>query len=272
VKPEKVKILITVKTYPTISKKYGELSCTAGVKEDGSWIRIYPIPFRLLEFTKRYKKYQWLEVQVIKNTSDHRPESHRIFNWDDIKLLDIIDTKNKWHERKKIILEKCKVFNDMETIIKEAKENNSHSLCVFKPAKINDFIIEPSEREWPKNILEIVEDQKRQGDLFSDKEKDEILSTYKIVKKLPYKFSYKFADINSRESTMMIEDWEIGQLYWNSLRSCNGNEKRAIYKVKQKYLDEFSKKDIYLYLGTTRQFHSIAKNPFVVVGVFYPPL
>jgi hypothetical protein len=31
------KILITVKTYPTLSEKYDELVCTAGFKEDGTW-------------------------------------------------------------------------------------------------------------------------------------------------------------------------------------------------------------------------------------------
>lgn len=40
-----MKVLVTVKTYPTISVKYDELVCTAGFREDGSWIRIYPIPF-----------------------------------------------------------------------------------------------------------------------------------------------------------------------------------------------------------------------------------
>jgi hypothetical protein len=30
-------VLITVKTYPTISVKYDELVCTAGFREDGSW-------------------------------------------------------------------------------------------------------------------------------------------------------------------------------------------------------------------------------------------
>ena len=35
------KVLITVKTYPTLSTKYDELVCTAGFREDGSWIRIY---------------------------------------------------------------------------------------------------------------------------------------------------------------------------------------------------------------------------------------
>ncbi len=36
------RILISVKTYPTLSATYDELVCTAGFKEDGSWIRVYP--------------------------------------------------------------------------------------------------------------------------------------------------------------------------------------------------------------------------------------
>ena len=33
----------------------------------------------------------------------------------------------------------------------------------------------------------------------------------------------------------MIEDWELGVLYWNSLRQCSGDEKEANRLVKQKY-------------------------------------
>lgn len=51
----KAKVLIAVKTYPTISEKYNELACTAGFREDGSWIRLYPIPFRLLDEEQQYK-------------------------------------------------------------------------------------------------------------------------------------------------------------------------------------------------------------------------
>ena len=47
----KTKVLITVKTYPAISKKYEELVCTAGFLEDGAWIRIYPIQFRKKAYT-----------------------------------------------------------------------------------------------------------------------------------------------------------------------------------------------------------------------------
>ena len=66
----KTKVLITVKTYPAISSKYDELVCTAGFLEDGRWIRIYPIQFRKKSFEEQYKKYDWIEIDLVKNTSD----------------------------------------------------------------------------------------------------------------------------------------------------------------------------------------------------------
>ncbi|WP_222596902.1 hypothetical protein [Chitinophaga pinensis] len=69
----------------------------------------------------------------------------------------------------------------------------------------------------------------------------------------------------------MIEDWEIGALYWNCLKSTNGNEEEALQKVKAKYEDEFKEKDLHFFMGTTKQWHiRRATNPFVIIGVFYP--
>ena len=31
------------------------------------------------------------------------------------------------------------------------------------------------------------------------------------------------------------------------------------------------KKDIYLFVGTTQKYHNVGPNPFVIIGVFYPP-
>jgi hypothetical protein len=36
-------------------------------------------------------------------------------------------------------------------------------------------------------------------------------------------------------------------------------------------LDEFAKRDLHFFLGTTQQFHGFAPNPWVIVGVFAPP-
>lgn len=66
---KKTRLLVTVKTAPLLSTKYTETVCTAGLLRDGTWIRIYPIPYRLLDKDQRFKKYQWIEVKLEKDTS-----------------------------------------------------------------------------------------------------------------------------------------------------------------------------------------------------------
>lgn len=46
------KILITVTTIPLPSRSYDELVCTAGLLEDGSWIRVYPMPLSFIRGLK----------------------------------------------------------------------------------------------------------------------------------------------------------------------------------------------------------------------------
>jgi len=92
------------------------------------------------------------------------------------------------------------------------------------------------------------------------------------VQKVPYKFSYKFEDDTGKQSKLMVEDWELGMLYFNCLKSTHGNEKKAIVKVKEKYLNYFMSRDIYFFLGTTKKYHNFALNPFIIIGVFYPPI
>ena len=71
----------------------------------------------------------------------------------------------------------------------------------------------------------------------------------------------------------MIEDWELGMLYWNCLEKANGDELKACQKVKEKYFDEMChKKDIHFFLGTTKKFHNVGPNPFIIIGTFYPPI
>jgi hypothetical protein len=42
-------------------------------------------------------------------------------------------------------------------------------------------------------------------------------------------------------------------------------------KVRTKYLDEFRTRDLHFFLGTTQQFHQVAPNPWVIIGVFPIP-
>ncbi len=111
--------------------------------------------------------------------------------------------------------------------------------------------------------------KRKQLSLFENHHLDEE-KYFNVVKKLPYKFSYRFTDEQDK-STLMIEDWELGQLYWNCLKKSNNNEQQAIEKVRRKYFDGlFIKKDLYLFLGSSYPNHYISHNPFVIIGLFYP--
>jgi hypothetical protein len=260
------KVLIAVKTYPTLSNKYDELVCTAGFKENGNWVRIYPIPFRKLDYDKQYSKYDWVEVDLERNTSDFRLESFKPTSIETaFNIVSHLDTEDSWRLRKEIVLQN--VHTNMTILIAEAKEEKKYtSLAVFKPKEIHDFIIEKSEREWDKKKLDRLKANAQQLNLFKNSD-----NPFEVVQKLPYKFSFKFSSDDGIVRTLMIEDWEIGALYWNSLKRHEGDEAKACADVKSKYFDDFAKtKDLYLFLGTTREFHLIAPNPFVIIGTFHP--
>ncbi|MGW1453778.1 hypothetical protein ACWBC2_02190 [Salegentibacter agarivorans] len=263
------KVLVTVKTYPSLSATYGELVCTAGFLEDGTWIRLYPIPFRKLKHNEKYKKYQWVELDIVKNEKDFRPESHRPATIETpITLLDRIDTKKNWYKRKEIVLNKG-VYTDIKKLIAEAHDKEiCTSLAVFKPNRVTDFKVEKVSAEWDKKKLDQLKALNDQGNLFDMEE-----LPFEVVEKLPYKFSYVLEDEKGVSSTMMIEDWEIGQLYRNTLANAEGNEAIAVEKVKEKYFNYFAlKKDLYLFLGTTKAFHYRSKNPFMIIGTFTPDI
>ncbi len=264
----RTKVLITVTTYPLPSRSHDELVCTAGVLENGEWIRIYPVPLSFLIDLKgsgrvRAVKYSWIELALNKRTDDFRPESYSPKHYDfrDLKVYERLDTKSNWLKRKEFCL--TNVYTDLSKLIEDSKKPKNVSLATYKPKRILKLEWEEDEREWKNEWKEL----RKQGDLFATDKSPEIL-----IPKIPYKFFYKFEDAYGKIRRLMIEDWEIGALYWNCLKSSNGIEEIALQKVKEQYEDNFLKnKEIFLFLGTTKQWHMRrAKNPFVIIGVFYP--
>ena len=100
---ETKKALIVVRTYPTPAKKGVEVSCTAAITDDGKWLRLFPVPYRLLGSDQKFHKYQWLEMDVEK-APDKRPESYKL-KYNGIRILsDPLSTDNKWQARKDVVL------------------------------------------------------------------------------------------------------------------------------------------------------------------------
>lgn len=262
------RVLISVKTYPIPSAKYDELVCNAGFLENGKWIRVYPVKFMALPYSQQYKKFDWIQLNLERNKSDFRQESYKPLQGIDepIHTLGNISTgKNRdWVERKRFALED--VFTSMKKLIELSKTPNIwKSLATVKPKEIVEFKIEPDDRDWKPAMRESL----RQLKLF---EQSSVSREAEIVRKLPYKYYYRFlTEGDNKPRKLMIEDWEIGALYWNCLAQTEGDEVAANELVYKKYCDEFLEKDLFFFVGTTKANHIRAPNPFVIIGVFYPP-
>ena len=250
------KVFVVVKTAPRPSKKHREIVCTAGITQNGKWIRLYPISFRYMNYFLRYSKYQWIEVEIQKSEKDPRIDSYNP-SLASMQLGKKIPTgrDRKWNERKEIVLPTAK--SSLDEIKKEYKKHKI-SLGIFKPKKIIDFIIEADNSDWSNSHQQVLTQQRLFG------------KQPKYLEKVPYKFSYRFV-CNNRECkghTMQITDWEIYELY----RKIKNNYKKPLNEVlgdiKNKWLNEMwgKNKDSYLIVGSVHMYPS-----FVVLGVFWPP-
>ncbi|ACK71742.1 conserved hypothetical protein [Gloeothece citriformis PCC 7424] len=248
---ERRKILIATKTYPSISTKYKETVCTAGVLLDDEenplqWIRIYPIRYRYLEFDKRYPRWAIISAEIERNDKDYRSESYRIDD-DSLQIIRKIGTDNNWQERKSFVLPLQ--FSSIAEI-----QSNGKSLGIIKPKSIARYNHEKTSREWNQKQQAVL----NQLDLFEP---------HIDLEKIPYKFVYQFTDEDNVSHKYSISDWEIMQLYRNCRDKSNLSgleaEQEALEKVRQKLEDDFlQNKDLYFIVGNLKNH----VKSFMIIG------
>jgi hypothetical protein len=254
---ERRKILIATKTYPSISRKYKETVCTAGILLDDDekplqWIRIYPIRFRDLEFERRYKRWSIISAEIEKDTKDPRTESYKI-NDSSIETIRQINTDNYWAERKSFVLPF--EFSSIAEIKAQGK-----SLGIIKPASITKYFYEKTKRDW-KPRQKTTRDQL---DLFEP--------SVQMLEKIPYKFGYEFISTDGATHKYTTSDWEISELYRkcrdkSSANSLEEKEQEALLKVRQRMEEQFlSKNDLYFIVGNLKTY----PKTFMIIGIFYP--
>ncbi len=226
---ECLRVLITVKTYPIPSDTYDELVCTAGVTESGEFVRLYPINFRDLPNVRKYQKYQWISVQVVKHgRKDLRKESYRPVPGS-IKTLgeQIKANPGNWKERATyVLMNKSQSIEDLW----DRQTIDRTSLGVFKPKSIQDLVISPDDPDWnPKFLYKL-----QQARLWEDRK-----ASLKPLRKVPFQFHYRFKcnDERCNGHSMSIHDWEVGALFWNCVRQGDSHE-IAAQKVKNRFLNE----------------------------------
>ena len=248
----KKRALIAVRTYPVPSAKNIEASCTAGITDTGEWIRLFPVPYRLMDQEKRFSKWQWINVDLLK-AADGRPESYKI-NPDSITVGESVGTQDGWRARRDIL--QPLRSPSLCRIQKERDEHSFPTLGVFRPHQIKRLIIEPAVANWSDNQLSIL----KQDTLFQK-------APEQTLEKIPFDFRYEFrcGDADCRGHTMLCTDWEMGEAYRRWRRDYGDAWEAAFRNRFEKEMIE--KFDTHFFVGTVHQYPA----SWIIVGLFYPP-
>jgi hypothetical protein len=250
-----MEVLITVKAYPNPSRKYTETCCVAGIRLDVQphrWVRLYPVPFRLLPDDLKFKKYDVVRLRAVKAKSDPRPESYSPI-LDTIRVVDHIARGSNWDERMPI-LNSVEISSMCE--LKQRQAYDGTSLGFFNPGEITNFTITPTSANWDDGQMGAL----GQGNLFCD--------VKPMLEKIPYDFRYVYRcdDQNCNGHEMLMIDWELAQLYRRT--NYMASEEQRLEAVRKRWFDEICspKKDTYFYAGNMAGH----QGSFVLLGTVYP--
>ena len=261
-KRRKERILILAKTYPSPSTKYSETSCVAGITEQGSMRRLFPVPFRLIERGQQFKKWQWIETLVEKAPADRRRESHKIYV-DTINCQDTIESKRDWKERLPWI-DKIPSFTNFDDI-EASRLAHGTTLALLRPKNLVQLVLSNADQpEWTDEEKAILLRDEMQGNLFTE---EEARQHVRELRKVPFDFHYLYVcDTPEGEKTFKhkIIDWEAGALYWNCRKS-HGDGWEAPFRAKLG--EQLPSKDLMFLMGNQHRF----PHQWLIISVIYPP-
>lgn len=193
------RVLITIRTYPTPSRRTVEASCTAGITEEGEWIRLYPLNYRLLRNNQKFHKFQWIEVDLVRATNDNRPESHKL----DTETLTVESAViAQWPERERWL---APLRSASFCALKAERDlNHFPTLGLFRPKTIVRLKIERESPGWSESDLAKL----RQLHMFAKDPPQEL-------EKIPFKFVYTFTcdDPSCPTHNFSCFDWEMAESY-----------------------------------------------------------
>ncbi|MFZ4179954.1 hypothetical protein [Streptomyces sp. R02] len=252
---ERIRVMVTVKAYPTLSRQYNETVCVAGVRMDTGrpeHVRLFPVPFRDMEQSKQFHKYDIVEVDVTGHSRDDRPESRRPV-LDSLEVVGHVPSDRSWEQRAEWVRP---LVADSLCQIKREQEANGTSLGVFRPAEIKSFrLVKADDRSAWQDMMA------SQMNIF-DQER-------KALEALPYRFVYSFRceDGRCKGHEIGLLDWEAGAAYlkWRRLYAPGVLEN----KIRQRWFTEIAgpQRDLHFFVG------NLHKRPrqFMLLGAFYPP-
>jgi len=231
------------------------------LEENGGLIRLFPVPFRLVDDEKQFKKWQWIQVRVQKAKDDHRPESHKIFVDTIVCEGEPLPTKDGWKARRAALVG-VEIFDDFQAV-ETNREKTGATLALMRPHRIVELDITPTKNpDWTEEErAKLVQDLQQEG-LFDSRDAKKVA----MLRKVPFDFHYRYECMLNGEAVSYrhkIADWEAGALYWNCKKNY-GDDWEAAFR--NKIERQLPAEDLMFLMGTIHRF----PDQWLIVSLIYP--
>lgn len=252
------RVLIWGKTYPELSTQYAETVCTAGVRADGTPIRLYPVPLRYLE--KGYSLFDWIEAPICKSKRDARPESFKIDPANLRTVGHIAPDNQEWRGRADYVFKDLSWQFQNVGELKAAQKDVGRSLGIVTPGSIEKIYIETKTADDKQKHDEKMKAIHSQQSLFREEYEE-----YKELAFRPFDVKLKWrCDGGCKECTRAPHDMKI--LDWGLLELARKHEwdsSRAIRRMEEITSSAY---DFKLFLGNLKQH----PTSFLPVALWFP--
>lgn len=249
------KVLIWAKTYPELSSKYRETVCTGGCLEDGTPIRLYPVPLRYLPLARQYRLYSWIAAPLRRNPQDTRPESFRMAKGYPPEVLHWVGTENGWEARREVVFKKRDWHFECADELFAAREQRGTSLGMVQVRQVEEVTVVDRPDEDRRKHEEKLKALQAGLDLFEGE-----VSLQKDLEFLPWRFRLRWRCAASacQGHTASVLDWGLGEL------ARRHGPETALRRLED--IADLAVHDLRLFLGNLKNRQHI----FSIVGLWFP--
>lgn len=254
------RVLSLGSTYPSYDKHVIETTCTGCLLPDGRLARLHPVPRRYLARENQFKKFQWLDVKLKKNTKDPRPESFRI-DPTTIRPGDVIGTNAAGHRlRRSLLVQSPHLCQSIEQLHDRQRSDEKLSLGIVRPRQVVGRRVvcktDEERRDWEqKGKTRLAQVEMFPDDLLLPLDFPEVDIYVSVL----------CDDVRcTKPHEMKLLDWGVHELWRKYRHEPNGVD--AVLEAVDRELD-VGTKDVFLFLGTL---HNIQWN-FCLMGSYAFP-
>ncbi|WP_156965483.1 hypothetical protein [Paracoccus sphaerophysae] len=227
---DEVEVVILIKAAPEIGRRHGETVCVAGLDRYGRWHRLYPVPYKDLQQSQRFNRWDRVRVRWRRPGDDNRPESKRI-DPQSLRVVGAVPQAERGAFIERAIVRSL-----------EVEYSSGRSLALIRPER-------PELRIKRLSAHELAKSQRRRDELHAQAD---MFANAEIPKQAPpYSFRFVFEHAGKQREYQCL-DWETE---WTFFKWREKYGEDATLKMMIETWSSFRDRGLVFAMGTHRVSH-----------------